>query len=109
MAEGDPRNVAVDVQTRFHFYVLGLTFGVLALSVQTAAFDAQPLVARGAELLAWLLLLISGLFGLSRLEWTPHAYVIDAVKGDIETRTRALQKAKIEGAASIHVLPEGQP
>lgn len=108
MAEGDARSIAVDVQTRFHFYVLGLTFGVLALSVQTATFDGRPVVARLAELAAWILLLTSGLFGLSRLEWIPHAYLVDAVGGEVQERAQSLKKAALQGASSIHVLAEGK-
>lgn len=108
MAENDPRSVAVDIQTKFQFYVLGLTFGVLALSVQTASFGGQPVVARIAELLAWLFLLASGLFGLSRIEWTPHAYLVDSVSQEVEARKRSLEKAQLQGASSIRVLAEGR-
>ncbi|SRR6266571_439859 len=107
MADTDSRSIAVDIQTRFRFYVLGLTFGILALSVQTASFTG-PLVARIAELASWILLLASGLFGLSDLEWTPQSYVVNAVQGDVEERKRGLQKAKLQGATSIHVVAEGK-
>jgi hypothetical protein len=61
------------LQERFETYFIGLIFTVLALSIQTGAFGAAP-AADALELLAWLLLLISGLAGLSRAEWLPVLY-----------------------------------
>lgn len=104
----NPRQIAVDIQTRFNFYVLALTFGILALSVQTAVFDGRPIPARIAELAAWVLLLTSGLVGLRRLEWFPHLYEIDAIASDVMERKQSLKKVQLEGASSIHVLAENR-
>lgn len=73
--------------------------------MQTATFEG-PALARLAELLGWILLLASGLFGLSHLEWTPQGYVVNAVQNDVEERKRGLKKAQLQGARAIHVLAE---
>lgn len=92
MADEDPNlKLGAEIDTKLNFYVLGLTFGVLALSVQTASF-AGPLAARIAELSAWVLLLLSGLMGLSRLEWMPTAYQLNWVKDCNKYRVDELKK-----------------
>jgi hypothetical protein len=60
----------IDYQKKFEFYFVALVFTILGLSIQTSVFTnfACQYVF---ELLGWLLLLISGLAGLSRMEWIP--------------------------------------
>lgn len=48
-------------------------FTLLALSVQSASFGSS-VVADICEIFAWLLLLIAGVAGLSRLELTPEVF-----------------------------------
>jgi hypothetical protein len=64
---------STEVQQKFNFYLVGLTFGILALSAQTVKFDT-PIVARCAELVAWVTLFVSAVTGLYRLELTPQIY-----------------------------------
>ena len=58
-------------QERFEFYLVALTFTLLGLAAQTAAFG-DLIVADLIELGAWGALLLSGLTGLARLEGIPH-------------------------------------
>jgi len=74
MADHDPNLVlGAEVQQKFQFFVVALTFGILSLSVQTAAFGT-PVPSRIPELLGWVLLLTSGTVGLWRLEGTPRIH-----------------------------------
>jgi len=65
--------IAREISQKFEFYFIALVFTVLALSIQTSSFTKiyfQYLF----EIFAWCCFLISGLAGLSRLEWLPIAY-----------------------------------
>ena len=65
--------IARELSQKFEFYFIALVFTILGLSVQTASIikDYYQYVF---EILAWCLLLVSGLSGLSRLEWLSIAY-----------------------------------
>lgn len=66
------KEISIQTQQKFEFYFLALVFTVLGLSIQTSEFSskAQSIV----ELAAWASFLISGLAGLSRMEWKPVSY-----------------------------------
>lgn len=68
MEETDYWDIAQQHQQKFEFYIVALVFTVLALSIQTANENATFLNSV-LELSAWACLLLSGLTGLSRLEW----------------------------------------
>lgn len=76
MAKSDAE-VAIELRSKFEFYLLGLTFTILGLSIQTAKFGNSN-VADFFELLGWLGLLVSGIVGLLRGEWIPVAHSIQA-------------------------------
>ena len=65
--------ISIRLKERFEFYVIALAFTILGLSIQTASFGTS-LPSDSFELLGWLFLFISGLVGLSRLEWIPVWY-----------------------------------
>lgn len=66
--------IAIELSQKYDFYFLALVFTVLALSVQTAEV-INEYYQYFYEIGAWTLFSISGLAGLSRLEWLPNAYI----------------------------------
>lgn len=68
------KNLEISIQTqqKFEFYFLALVFTVLGLSIQTSHFSTK--IQAAFEIGAWLSLLVSGLAGLSRMEWIPVSY-----------------------------------
>jgi hypothetical protein len=93
-------------QEKFDAYLLGLIFTILGLSIQTAKFGVSS-AADASEIVAWLLLLIAGLAGLSRLEWTAEIYRLFGVQTEKEEAARAAQAASLKGAKELHVVPLG--
>jgi len=91
--------IAQKLQERFEFYLIALAFTILGLSIQTASFSRNP-VPDMLELSAWCSLLISGLVGLSRLEWIPVAYKaheeVVEIKGELERLREALRQGHTE-------------
>lgn len=99
------RDVAIRIQEKFHFYLVGLSFTVLALSIQTVESD-RVLVSDISELVGWVLLLISGLAGLARLESVPRAYLAADRQEDLSALKNELVEA---GIANRPVRAWGQP
>lgn len=66
------QEISIQTQQKFEFYFLALVFTVLGLSIQTSAFSSR--LQSVVEITAWVFLLISGLAGLSRMEWVPPLY-----------------------------------
>lgn len=57
------------VMEKFEFYFLALIFTLLGASVQTANFVSSPKLAVWMELTGWCLLAVSGIAGLSKVQW----------------------------------------
>ena len=57
-------------QEKFEYYLVALTFTLLGLSVQTVKFGSSN-VADILELVGWVVLLLSGIMALLRLEMQP--------------------------------------
>ncbi|MYA33278.1 MAG: hypothetical protein F4164_06365 [Gemmatimonadales bacterium] len=68
-------------QEKFEFYLVALTFTLLGLAAQTAAFG-DLVVADLTELGAWGALLVSGLTGLARLEGIPHVFKLASMRSE---------------------------
>ena len=102
----DPSNtiIAQRTQEKFEAFLLGLIFTILGLSIQTAKFGSSPL-ADVSELISWVLLLVAGLAGLSRFEWTSEIYRLYGVQDEKEGSKRAVQKAQFEGIKDVYVAP----
>lgn len=72
-SENENFTIARAITEKFEFYLLALVFTILGLAVQTAVLQREWF-QYGFELSAWGLLLISGLAGLSQIEWSPVIY-----------------------------------
>ena len=95
-----PIETALRIKEKFEFYMLGLVFTLLALSVQTASFGNHP-VADLVELLGWFFLLCSGLFGAWRLEWfAPNYEFLHKLEG-YEAVVFQLEQAALTGQTAI--------
>lgn len=88
--------VAQRFQERFEFYLVALTFTLLGLAAQTAAFG-QFALADLAELAAWGVLLLSGLTGLARLEGIPHLYELASMRSERLEIVTALRRGPVVG------------
>ena len=96
--------IAQRIQEKFDAYLLGLIFTILGLSIQTAKFGTSP-TADAFEVISWVLFLVAGFTGLSRMEWTPEVYRLYGIQDEKEEAKRALQKAKLEGLKQVFVAP----
>ncbi len=88
-------NTALEIQTKFAFYLVALVFTILALGVETTKFDVS-ILHFVIELCSWSALLISGLSGLRRIEIIPRLISI----GGTETNTKEGKKLKKEAIDS---------
>jgi hypothetical protein len=107
MAVNPNIELANKLKERFEFYVIALTFTILGLSIQTAKFGSY-IAPDILELLGWAFLFISGLVGLSRLEWLPVAY---KVFGELDKKTaeiNQLKQAKESGRTNVPVIGDGR-
>ena len=94
------REVSIQIQEKFEFYLIALVFTVLGLSIQTAVFR-QYIAADIAELLGWGLLLLSGIVGLKRLEMFPVLYRNYAIIHDWEREKTELVNTRALGQAGL--------
>lgn len=99
--------IAQRTQDKFEFYIIALTFTTLGLSVQTADFG-RNIFADGLELAGWASLLMSGLWGLRRIEGKPHLYKLFSLQDEYQTRAKALRKAQMQGATVVHSLEDAK-
>jgi hypothetical protein len=65
--------VAQDVHHKFEFYIIALAFTTAAFATQTGRFTGL-VIGDAIEVLSWILLVLSGVLGLMRLEYLPVAY-----------------------------------
>jgi hypothetical protein len=97
MTENKNYAVAIDIQNKFDFYFIGLIFTLLGLSIQTSQFIAKNNLQNTSEVVGWVLLAISGLLGMSRLEWKPVMYrhfgELDSEKDTLNTLTQNINRA----------------
>jgi len=86
--------IATQVQQKFEFYFIALIFTLLGLSVQTGTLG-QDAYADLFEILGWLSFLLSGLLGLSRLEWVPVQYNLYSHMSGWEKNIKTVQEHKL--------------
>ena len=95
-------DIAQQHQQKFEFYMVALVFTVLGLSIQTANENVSFFIL-AMELFAWAFFLISGLSGLSKLEWAPIT-MFDFHYRDIEiSKVNKLHEAKAHGHAYVTI------
>lgn len=99
---------ARQLQEKFELYLLGLIFTLLALAIQTAKFGVSDW-ADAFELGGWLCLLVSGLFGLSRLEWVPVTLKTHSELLGIKAELQQLTDAEAQGLKHVPVVEQEQP
>jgi hypothetical protein len=97
------REVAQQSQEKFEFYLVGLVFTLLALSIQTAKF-AQSNCTNFFELLGWVFLAVSGLNGLWRLEYIPVIRTKIAIKNEFDEKIDQLRELELKGVQELFVL-----
>lgn len=103
MEETDYWDIAQQHQQKFEFYIVALVFTVLALSIQTANENATFLNSV-LELSAWTCLLLSGLTGLSRLEWYSITLFLFHYREIDESGAKRLREAKERGDEYVTIL-----
>lgn len=101
------RKISIEQQSRFQFYLVALTFTVLGLAIQTAPPEG-PVVALCAEIIGWIVLLASGLAGLSHLEWSPTTRVSMANRDDLFNKLQELRKAAQDGQKLVLIIETGE-
>src|ERR1700675_3517520 len=87
---------AASTSEKFELYTISLVFTLLALSVQTAKFG-DSYIADSSELLGWVTLLISGIFGLWRMELKPMALSNLERKHGVEKMLMDLEEERRKG------------
>jgi len=99
--ENENITIARELSHKFEFYFIALVFTILGLSIQTSSF-IKDYFQYIFEIFAWVSFLISGLAGLSRLEWIPFAY---CHYGSLQTEKNNLKVIK-EGINRISIINE---
>ncbi len=106
MTSKTDREIALETQSKFQFYFLGLVFTLLAVSVQTAKLGVAT-YADGFELVGWISLLVSGIAGLWHMEYVPIMRVNMARQSEYEEEIADLKKMQLQGQTQIFVVAEG--
>ena len=89
----DNLELSIKMSLKFDYFIIGLTFSILALAIQFGV-ESSLIFPGIAELLGWVFLLVSGIFGLSRLEWRPSYFELGAKIVASKTIVKDLQTAK---------------
>lgn len=95
--------IAQQTQEKFEFYLLSLVFTLLALSIQTAKFGSS-IASDALELSGWLFLIVSGIAGLWRMEWSPVIRIHLAQKQEFEEENIKLKELQLQGQTELYVL-----
>ncbi len=101
------QEMAIDIKTKVDFYLLSITFTVLGLSIQTAEFGGSHL-ADGFELIAWLCLFVSGVFGLSRMRWAASVFTVAHAIDERKQGLEGNKQAKAAGWKTVETPQGGQ-
>jgi hypothetical protein len=97
-----------ELQEKFELYLLALIFTILGLAIQTAKLGANRVVDV-LEVLGWLSLVVSGLIGLSRLEWVPVAPKSGSQLQDIRNERQQRADTAEGGLRRVPVVDQLEP
>jgi len=101
----DNYDIAQRIQEKFDFYLIALTFTVLGFSIQTVKFG-KVVYADLAELIAWFLLIISGVLGLRKMMWKASLFRLHYEKDDLKDeefeRSETYHIRKVDRYERIH-------
>jgi len=97
-----------ELQEKFELYLLALIFTILGLAIQTAKLGINR-ASDVLEVLGWLSLMVSGLTGLSRLEWVPVALKTGSQLQDIRNERKRLADAAEGGMQWVPVVDQPEP
>ena len=98
--------VTHETHTKYAYYFIGLTFTLLALAIQSASFS-EHLGSNIAELVGWVLLLVSGVVGLYRLRRLSSLYYQASKKAKVRTHIERLRELEKEGVNIVDVDHSG--
>ena len=84
------REIAQRQQERFEFYIVSLVFTLLVLSIQTAEFGHSK-ISDILEITGWIMLVISGVSGLWRLEYLPVERIKLTQRDEYEKNKKSLE------------------
>lgn len=104
---GNERRFAQKFQAKFEFYVVSLTFTLLALTIQTAKFGRST-VEDVVELAGWFALLVAGIFGLWRLEWDPPNRLQIERRNKLKSQRDNIAKGITRGAREMVYQDSGE-
>ena len=96
------RYIAIQSQEKFQFYLIALIFTLLGLSIQTYESHSYT-VANALEVFSWSALLLSGLFGLSYLEWGPLIREKIAIENELDEKISYLRQMAHNGMVEVYV------
>ncbi len=94
--------VAVEAQQKFDYFLIALTFSVLSLAINTFKRGELKWID-STEVIAWLILLVSGIFGLLRVKILHMIYSKYAIKELFEAGGENMIKS-IEYQRGLEVL-----
>lgn len=89
--ENENFKLSRESSAKFEFYFIALVFTILGLSIQTSVLT-EKFYQYIFELLSWAMLLISGLAGLSRLEWMGPYYAQSGTMQDLNKEIKIFQQ-----------------
>jgi hypothetical protein len=93
---------------KYEFYFLGLTFTLLGASIQTVDFGEYSKVNSIIELVGWFAFGLSGVVGLSKIEYLASLIIIRNEKDLNKSYVSELQKARALGTRSVRVAQTGE-
>ena len=93
---------------KFEFYFIGLTFTLLGASIQTSNFQGYSIFSIYLELMGWGLLTVSGLIGLSKIEWISSILYVKTRKSSLEEVAKQLRLSQAQGLTNALNADNGQ-